>query len=514
LVAWLERVSHGQTAGLLKEGVERSTHWSHATTALFVFASDFVKPIIPNCTRMVALSAVALLGSLLLAIKFRILSKERASWIVGICLVTAILSLAVVGFQVVTGNRNGALAALVPGVEELQTKIGAVKQDTEALLKAQKEEKEREDQHHAEMLERLNRLERSGIDAAGGGAPAVRAVAEIRDLLRPGNPEIDGIPAEKLPSLVKRILEDLQKPAARAEDFSGTVKRVLTEAQARADELNFADAAKVLDAALAHTEAEDKDRARGRAALLAERGRIAGLQLHYRDAADYYAKAAEAAAFDPATAWSYMLDSAGALYAQGNEFGENQALDDAIRAYRSALDMAPRARVPLDWAATQNNLGNALLTLGERESGTARLEEAVAAYREALQEQTRERVPLDWAMTEMNLGNALVRLGERESGTARLEEAVAAYRAALEERTRARVPLKWAMTQMNLGAALATLGGRESGTARLDEAVAAYREALQENTRARTLPMCGTRPCVWGNRRNPSKRQVLLCARR
>jgi hypothetical protein len=29
---------------------------------------------------------------------------------------------------------------------------------------------------------------------------------------------------------------------------------------------------------------------------------------------------------------------------------------------------------------TQNNLGNALQTLGERESGTARLEEAVAAF--------------------------------------------------------------------------------------------------------------------------------------
>ena len=87
------------------------------------------------------------------------------------------------------------------------------------------------------------------------------------------------------------------------------------------------------------------------------------------------------------------------------------------------------------------NLGIALQTLGERESGTARLEEAVAAYRAALEERTRARVPLQWAMTQMNLGNALWTLGERESGTARLEEAVAAYRAALEERTRARVPL-------------------------------------------------------------------------
>jgi hypothetical protein len=46
--------------------------------------------------------------------------------------------------------------------------------------------------------------------------------------------------------------------------------------------------------------------------------------------------------------------------------------------------------VPLDWAAMQNNLGTALSTLGERESGTARLEEAVSAFRDALQEGTRE----------------------------------------------------------------------------------------------------------------------------
>jgi hypothetical protein len=48
------------------------------------------------------------------------------------------------------------------------------------------------------------------------------------------------------------------------------------------------------------------------------------------------------------------------------------------------------------------------LTLGERESGTARLEEAVTAYRDALAERTRARVPLDWVTTQNNLGNALV----------------------------------------------------------------------------------------------------------
>jgi len=43
----------------------------------------------------------------------------------------------------------------------------------------------------------------------------------------------------------------------------------------------------------------------------------------------------------------------------------------------------------------QNNLGDALRSLGERESGTARFEEAVVAFYEALKEWTRERVPLD-----------------------------------------------------------------------------------------------------------------------
>jgi exonuclease VII small subunit len=78
------------------------------------------------------------------------------------------------------------------------------------------------------------------------------------------------------------------------------------------------------------------------------------------------------------------------------------------------------------------NLGSALLALGEHERGTALLEQAVAAYREALQEITRARVPLQWAATQMSLGTGLAILGERESGTVRLEEAVSAYREAFE----------------------------------------------------------------------------------
>jgi hypothetical protein len=77
------------------------------------------------------------------------------------------------------------------------------------------------------------------------------------------------------------------------------------------------------------------------------------------------------------------------------------------------------------------NLGNALETLGERESGTARLEEAVAAFRAALTENTRERVPLDWAASTGNQGVTLMLIAERLSDVTKARSAVQQIEAAL-----------------------------------------------------------------------------------
>src|SRR5258708_7332987 len=219
---------------------------------------------------------------------------------------------------------------------------------------------------------------------------------------------------------------------------------------------------------------------------LAQEAKVDHLQLAYREAATKYVEAASLiAALDRRKQWEFVLAQANEWRSQGDEFGDNAALAEAINVYHESLSLAPRAERPLDWATAENKLGSARERLGERERGTARLTEAVAAFRDALKEGTRERVPLDWAQTQNNLGNALQSLGVRESGTARLEEAVAAYRDALKEQTRERVPLQWAMTQNNLGTALGTLGEREGGTARLEEAVVAFREALKEKTRDR-----------------------------
>src|SRR6516162_541829 len=131
------------------------------------------------------------------------------------------------------------------------------------------------------------------------------------------------------------------------------------------------------------------------AKLTAGRGNIALTQLRYIDAADRFK---EAAAYVPT--------------GHGDEKGDNAALKQSIEIWHLVLAERTRERVPLDWASTQTNLGNALRTLGEREDGTAHLEEAVAAHRAALEEITRDRVPLGWAETQINLGAALMALSQ------------------------------------------------------------------------------------------------------
>jgi hypothetical protein len=62
----------------------------------------------------------------------------------------------------------------------------------------------------------------------------------------------------------------------------------------------------------------------------------------------------------------------------------------------------------------------------ERQNQQASGQEGVEALRAALKEWTRERVPLNWAMTQHNLGNALSVIGERGTEVARLEDAAEA----------------------------------------------------------------------------------------
>jgi hypothetical protein len=74
-----------------------------------------------------------------------------------------------------------------------------------------------------------------------------------------------------------------------------------------------------------------EETSRSEAEFLADEARIDHLQLAYRNAAQNYAEAAALVApFDPDAECQYVLRQASELNDHGDEFADNQALEEAI----------------------------------------------------------------------------------------------------------------------------------------------------------------------------------------
>jgi tetratricopeptide (TPR) repeat protein len=178
--------------------------------------------------------------------------------------------------------------------------------------------------------------------------------------------------------------------------------------------------------------------------------------------------------------WAAIQNNLGNAYLNRLRGEHAENLEKAIAAYELALQVRTREAFPQDWAITQNNLGIAYCNRlrGERAEN---LEKAIATYELALQVRTREAFPQDWAMTQNNLGNAYgVRLrGERAEN---LEKTIATYELTLQVYTREAFPKDWAMTQHNLGAAYSYRLRGECAEI-LEKAIAAFELALQVRTR-------------------------------
>ncbi|MEM7703453.1 MAG: hypothetical protein AAF251_16060 [Pseudomonadota bacterium] len=192
----------------------------------------------------------------------------------------------------------------------------------------------------------------------------------------------------------------------------------------------------------------------------------------------------------------YDAEAAGALRNSAGialfEFGlryPGDALETAVYMFRKALEAFDEKTMTSGWATAQNNLGNALSTLGERNDGVAHFDEAVAAYRASLKVRSFDAAPKVWAMTQNNLANVLATLGYRKgrlAGEENLRDAVVAYEEVLSVNARDLTPLDWANTQNNLGNCLSMLGGfvdGPNGEALLRQAESAYRAALEVRTR-------------------------------
>jgi hypothetical protein len=159
------------------------------------------------------------------------------------------------------------------------------------------------------------------------------------------------------------------------------------------------------------------------AASKAANGDLKLSQLAYAAAAEYYRQATELVpARHEEQRLVYLDREAHALFGQGAEGGDTQALVVAIERYQ-LLRLRPREESPLDWARTQCDLTLALRIRSEQTAGTALVHEALKAFRQALLELTRDRFPFDWARTQISLSTVLSLLGQREGDPVRLEKA-------------------------------------------------------------------------------------------
>jgi len=304
---------------------------------------------------------------------------------------------------------------------------------------------------------------------------------ELDKQLRRGAENLRKLLAEKaLPLRNDPKLIELAGLADRAqtEGAIALAKDYRSRAALRADELD-----KTLDRREAEVIADRIELA----STYADYAATAILAFDFRLAGEQYRKSYEQVeGKDNALAFKYKLAEADAFADHGDYKGDDEALKASLALYATALSAAERGNDRDNWALVQNNLGNALTRLGEREVGTDSLLKAVTVYEAALTEWTIDRKPLAWAATQNNLGTAFQNLGEREAGTTFLSKAVAAYQAALTQRRRESTPFDWAMTQNNLGNAFASLSEHETGIVSIDKAVAAYEAALAELSRERT----------------------------
>ncbi|MBD2492442.1 CHAT domain-containing protein [Aulosira sp. FACHB-615] len=164
------------------------------------------------------------------------------------------------------------------------------------------------------------------------------------------------------------------------------------------------------------------------------------------------------------------------LLAQFSLGSKANKMEIAIIGYEVALSVRTKEALPVDWAATQNNLANAYR---ERIKGdkAENIEKAIAAYTAALSVRTREALPVDWAMTQNNLGLAYIdRI--RGNKAENIERAIQACTYALEVRTRQTFPQQWAETRNNLANAYSNriIGDKAEN---LEQAINAYTNALE-----------------------------------
>lgn len=288
--------------------------------------------------------------------------------------------------------------------------------------------------------------------------------------------------AERLEAKAEEFLT-LREQLSRITSGRVDVAAVRSEAAALIEAADLAGARTLLQTARERSRAAQ---ARDEAMLLADEAGLDRLELRYLSAAEKFGEAAALVKeLDPDACVGYLTSRGSVLYDQGVEFGDNDALRSSVSVWKTAAELRPRERYPVEWVQVQNRLGSALGVLGDRETGTSSLEQAVAAFRAAAEEVSPDGEPLEWVRCQNNMANVLLNLAERQPETKRIHQAVAAYHAALEVLPRELEPFNWGMLQNNLGNAFLAMARREGRPECFEMAITAFQAALEEWTRDR-----------------------------
>ncbi|MBT4888323.1 MAG: cyclic nucleotide-binding domain-containing protein [Rhodospirillales bacterium] len=198
-------------------------------------------------------------------------------------------------------------------------------------------------------------------------------------------------------------------------------------------------------------------------------------------AAETYGRAIELiTAEDSPIIWGMAHKHLGNIHVLiAERMGDPSALNDAQSALQIAVDTLPRRRLPREWAAAQNKLGQVIYKLDYADPSLdiARLSKAIEAFQSAIQVYTRVDAPERWAEVMNNYAQAAQVIGQQFHEPDMLQKAVSACRSALEVRRRNRTPLLWAATQNTLGSALFLLGKQVGRIDHLESAIDAFRAA-------------------------------------
>jgi tetratricopeptide (TPR) repeat protein len=241
----------------------------------------------------------------------------------------------------------------------------------------------------------------------------------------------------------------------------------------------------------------------GRAAL-AQRD-LAGAMARFEEGLDLLSPVGQDAS------WSYSSDAAEVLLNFGDLAGRNDAIEAAIQLYRLALANVPQEERPIRWSQTQNNLGRALLILGQRVTGVTRITEAAAAFRQSLEILTPLLATSDqlvnWATISNNLAGVLARLGERMGDSQKLSEALSILETARARISRDHSPLTWAIISNSLASTLRFMAVQEVGSIDLRRATSIYYEVIAEFDKLEL-------PAEWAVAQNNLSTVLLMIGRR